>query len=281
MNKFIAVVLLLAFSTPSLADNSYKPRDPLPVEQCAIHAPFGVPSSDKQLKLICRQAYLVGYDASKKIPQFVSWTLTPPTALGCWPRTDAFKADPSIAAGSVPDDYANTGYDKGHLAPEGDQNWSRQVEWESFLMTNISPQAPSLNRGIWKLLETSFRGWTVQYNRPFTAIAGTVYSPENKTIGNGVVVPHAFFKVVIDDQTGMVAAWYFPHTSPYPKLGTNLTKYRVSIAAIQRETGIIIPLPNNAQEVPIGKEWTVNFGALTNAKRIKCSKGPAIEKLGR
>jgi endonuclease G len=158
------------------------------------------------------------------------------------------------------------------MAPEGDQSWNQQVEWESFLMTNMSPQAPSLNRGIWKLLETSFRGWTVQYNRPFTSIAGAVYSPENKTIGKGVVVPHAFFKVVIDDQTGMVAAWYFPHTPPYPNLGTDLTKYRVSITAIQKETRIIIPLPNNAQEVPIGKEWTVDFGALTNAKRIKCSK---------
>ena len=62
-------------------------------------------------------------------------------------------------------------------------------------------------------------------------------------------------------------------------MGTDLTKYRVSIAAIQKEAGIIIPLPSNAQEVPVGKEWTVDFGALTNAKRAKCGKGAVIEYL--
>ena len=47
-----------------------------------------------------------------------------------------------------------TGYDKGHAAPDGDLSWSQQVEYESFLMTNMYPQHGSLNRGIWKLLET-------------------------------------------------------------------------------------------------------------------------------
>ena len=282
MNRFLSAVLLLlssfVFSTTSFA-GSYTPREPLPVAQCAIHAPFGIPQSSKSLQLICRQAYLVGYDAANKVPQFVEWTLTPPAALGCVARSNAFVADPSIKGGATPDDYAGTGYDKGHMAPDGDQSWGQQVEWESFLMTNMTPQAPSLNRGIWKLLETSFRGWTVQYNRPFTAISGAVYGSGDKTIGKGVVVPHAYFKVVIDDQTGMVAAWYFPHTAPYPNMGTDLTKYRVSIAAIQKEAGIIIPLPSNAQEVPVGKEWTVDFGALTNAKRAKCGKGAVIEDL--
>ena len=279
MYKFIpAVLLLLFFSTPSFA-GSYAPRDPLPIAQCAIHAPYGVPYSDKQLQLICRQAYLVGYDPANKVPQFVEWTLTPPAALGCVTRSNAFVADPSIKGGPIPDDYAGTRYDKGHMAPAGDQSWSQQVERESFLMTNMSPQAPSLNRGIWKLLETSFRGWTVQYNRPFTAIAGAVYSSGDKMIGKGVVVPHAFFKVVIDDQTGMVAAWYFPHIAPYPNAGSDLTKYRASIASIQKESGITIPLPNNAQELDIGKEWSVDFGSLTSAKKAKCGKNAIVEDM--
>lgn len=278
MNRFLAALALLcsAVSTPSFA-GSYTPREPLPLEQCAIHAPFGVPQSDRSLQFICRQAYLVGYDPANKISQFVTWTLTPKAALGCVARTNAFVADPSIKGGPVPDDYAGTGYDKGHMAPDGDQSWNQQVEWESFLMTNMAPQAPSLNRGIWKLLETSFRGWTVQYNRPFTAISGAVYSNNDKRIGRGVVVPHAFFKVVIDDQTGLVAAWWFPHVAPYTNMGTDLTKYRVSIAAVEKESGIIIPLPKNVQEVPIGKEWSVDFGALTNAKKMKCGKGATIE----
>jgi endonuclease G, mitochondrial len=279
MSKFfMAAVVLLAslFSTPSFAD-SYKPRDPLPVSQCSVHTPFGVPQTTAKLQLICRQAYLVGYDAANKVPEYVEWTLTPQAALGCVARSNAFVADPSIPNGSTPGDYAGTGYDKGHMAPDGDQSWNQQVEWESFLMTNMTPQAPALNRGIWKLLETSFRGWTVQNNRPFTAISGAVYSTGDKTIGKGVIVPHAFFKVVIDDQTGMVAGWWFPHVAPYPNMGTDLTKFRMPIATIQKQAGITIPLPKNAQELAVGKEWAVDFGALTNAKRAKCGKGASAE----
>jgi len=269
MNKFLYLIFgVLALTSVSTCYASQ--RQPNPVQQCSVHEPYGVPTSNKQLTLICRQAYLVGYDASSKIPQYVAWTLTPDAAIGCIARSNAFVADASVPNGPTPQDYAATGYDKGHMAPDGDQSWDQQVEFESFLMTNMTPQAPSLNRGIWKLLETSFRGWVVQLNRPFTAISGAVYSSTDKTIGHGVVVPHAFYKIVIDQQTGQVAAWYFPHTAPYPNLGNDLTKFRTSIAAIEKESGVAITLPKNAVELPVGKEWPVDFGKLTNAKRAKC-----------
>lgn len=278
MKKVLSAFFSLFFVFASSPSYAWDQRTPLPIQACSIHQPYGISTSDKQLQYICRQAYLVGYDPQAKIPKFVAWTLTPAAALGCVARTNAFATDQSIRGGPTADDYAGTGYDKGHMAPDGDQSWNQQVEYESFLMTNMTPQAPSLNRGIWKLLETSFRGWAVQYNRPFTAIAGAVYGPSNSTIGKGVVVPNGYYKVVIDQQTGAVAGWYFPHTAPYSNLGTDLTKYRASIAAIQQASGDRIPLPSNAQEVPVGKEWTVDFGKLTLAKRALCkSKTVSIE----
>jgi endonuclease G len=269
MNKFLSFIFVI-LALNSVSTSNAAQRSPNPIQSCNIHAPYGLPTSSRQLTLICRQAYLSGYDSSSKIPEYVAWTLTPEAALGCIARTNAFAADASISNGPTPQDYAGTGYDKGHMAPDGDQSWDQQVEIESFLMTNMVPQAPSLNRGIWKLLETSYRGWVVQLNRPFTAISGAVYSTTDKTIGRGVIVPHAFFKIVVDQQTGQVAAWYFPHTAPYPNLGNDLTKFRASIAAIEKESGVVIPLPKNAVELPIGKEWAVDFGKLTNAKRAKC-----------
>jgi endonuclease G len=278
MKKYVVVVSALALLLAPVISFSWTQRTPNAVAQCATHAPYGISDSHIAVTLICRQAYLSAYDSSAKIPAYVQWTLTPSAALGCVARTNAFVADASISNGPVPDDYAGTGYDKGHMAPDGDQSWNQQVEYESFLMTNMTPQAPSLNRGIWKLLETSVRGWTVQYNRPFTSISGAVYDAADKKIGTGVVVPHAFYKIVIDNQTGMVAGWYFPHIAPYPNLGTDLTKFRKSIAIIEQESGIKVHLPSHAQEVTFGAEWIVDFGKLTSAKKTKCGKGVIDEE---
>ena len=267
MNRIIVAVALLAVSFNSYA---WTQRTPLPVAQCAVHAPYGLETTTKALQPICRQAYLSEYDAAAKIPNNVSYTLQPTNALGCVVRTNAFVADASIANGPKPDDYVGTPYDKGHMNPDGDQSWDVQVEFESFLMTNMTPQAGSLNRGIWKLLETSVRGWTVQLNQPYTIYVGAIYAPTDKTIGKGVVVPHALYKIVINNTTGEVAGWEFPHVAPYPNLGNDLTKFRKPIADIQKEAGITYKYPAKAKELAPGKEWPVDFGALTKAKQVKC-----------
>jgi endonuclease G len=211
----------------------------------------------------------VGYDASAKIPRYVTYNLTTQNALGCTPRTDVFVADQSVSNGARPQDYIGTGYDKGHMSPSGDLSWDTQVEFESFLMTNMVPQLPGLNRGPWKLLETSVRGWAVQQNQPYTIYVGAVYNAQDKKIGNGVVVPHAFYKIVINDQTNEVAGWWFPHME---RLGTDLTQLRLPISQIEQQAGIQFALPVEVRELDTGKEWSVDFGALARAKRAKCSK---------
>jgi endonuclease G len=263
-------LLLVLLSLLSLNSYAWTQRAPNPPGQCQVHVPFGVPTSATKYDYICRQAYLVEYDAANKIPNNVSWTLQPQNALGCVARSNAFAADQSVKGGATPDDYAATGYDKGHMAPDGDQSWDQQVEYESFLMTNMNPQAGSLNRGIWKLLETSFRGWAVQLNQPFTATSGAIYSASDKTIGKGVKVPHAYYKIVINNTTHEYAGWEFPHVAPYPNLGNDLTKFRKPVADIQKDSGITFKFPPNGKELAIGKEWPVDFGKLTNAKRAKC-----------
>ena len=273
MKKLLAGLFLALTALASTQALAWTQRAPGTVQQCAVHAPYGLPQVQGAVQPICREAYLVGYDAPAKLPRFVMWTLTPGHALGCVARSNAFVADQSIQGGAVPGDYAGTGYDKGHMAPDGDLSWDPQVEYESFLMTNMSPQAGSLNRGIWKLLETSVRGWAVQLNQPYTVIAGGVYNAQDKTIGKGVVVPHAFYKIVINNQTKEVAGWMFPHTAPYPNLGNDLTKFRMPIAQIEQAGGVQYPMPAGAVELQPGKEWPVDFGKLTQAKRARCGAG--------
>lgn len=266
--KKLLLSLLVVCSTAF----AWEQRPPRPVDQCQIHSPYGWAQTARQAQPICREAYLVAYDAAAKIPAYVAYTLLPQNALGCWPRTNAFVADASVPNGARPDDYAGTGYDKGHAAPDGDLSWSQIVEYESFLMTNMYPQHGSLNRGIWKLLETSVRGWAVQQNQAFTIFVGAFYGAGDPTIGNGVVVPHGYYKIVINNNTGALAGWAFPHTKPYQNLGNDLTKFRMPVAQIQQQAGVQFKFPANARELPPGGEWPVDYGALTNAKRAKCGK---------
>lgn len=267
MKKIIIGLLLVLASSSTFAWNQVPPSA---VATCQSQSPYGFAQTQKQVVAICRHAYVTAFDPSAKIPVWVAYTLQPANALGCVPRSNAFAADASTPASATPQDYASSGYDKGHNAPDGDMSFDQQAEFESFLMTNMSPQAPSLNRGTWKLLETSVRGWAVQIGHPFTVYAGNIYAPGDKTIGKGVVVPHALYKIVIDNTTGQVAGWVFPHVAPYPNLGTDLTKYRVTIAQIQQLTGVTFAFPANAQELQPGKEWPVDFGKLTAAKKAKC-----------
>ena len=264
------LVLLALVSTQLFA---WDQRAPNPVQACSVHSPYGFAQTQRTAQPICREAYLVAYDAPVKIPVYVAYTLLPQNALGCFPRTNAFVADQSLGGtGARPDDYAGTGYDKGHAAPDGDLSWSQQVEYESFLMTNMYPQAGSLNRGIWKLLETSVRGWAVQTNQSYTIFVGAFYGAGDKTIGNGVIVPHGYYKIVINNTTKQVAGWAFPHTAPYPNLGNDLRMFRKPIAQIEQEAGVKYALPPGAVEIQPGQEWPVDFGALTNAKRAKCGR---------
>ena len=265
MKKIITTLL----ATISLSAFAWDQRPPLPVQQCQVHSPYGFAQTQRTAQPICREGYLVAYDAPVKIPVYVAYTLKPENALGCFPRTNAFVADQSIQGGARPDDYVGTGYDKGHAAPDGDLSYTQQVEYESFLMTNMYPQHGSLNRGIWKLLETSVRGWAVQRNQTFTIFVGAFYGQGDESF-KGIIIPHGYYKIVVNQATGEVAGWKFPHTKPYVNLGNDLTKFRAPVAQIQQEAGVRFALHPQAKEIQPGQEWAVDYGALTKAKRAKC-----------
>ena len=244
---------------------------PYPIEKCQVQAPYGFPQATTPGVAICRAGYVTLNDTSAKLPVWVSYTLYPEYALGCVPRSNGFAPDQSLPKGSRAElsDYAKSGYDIGHVAPNGDMSFDDRAEKESFLLTNMYPQLPGLNRGIWKLLETSVRGWAVQTNQSYTIYVGAMYGTGNESF-KGIIVPHGYYKIVINNSTGQVAGWAFPHTKPYVNLGNDLTKFRMPIGQIQQLAGVRYSFPANAKEIGPGQEWPVDYGALTKAKRAKC-----------
>jgi endonuclease G len=91
-----------------------------------------------------------------------------------------------------------SGYSRGHMCPSGDNRWSQQAQQESFLYTNCCPQLYSLNAGDWNDLEIKCREWAKAYGKIYIVCGPVLLNKKHRTIGkNRVVVPEAFFKVVL------------------------------------------------------------------------------------
>ncbi|MDE5785220.1 MAG: DNA/RNA non-specific endonuclease, partial [Duncaniella sp.] len=105
----------------------------------------------------------IGFNPQLHIPNWVAWQLTADEADGEEPRTNKFFADENVPGSAESFDYSYSGYDRGHMAPAGDMKWDKNAISESFLMTNIVPQAKALNSGAWKRLEEKCRTWAKVY----------------------------------------------------------------------------------------------------------------------
>ncbi len=152
-------------------------------------------------------------------------------------RTNNFRIDTDVNTGSAsPEDYKKSGYDRGHLCPAGDMGWSEQTMSESFLMSNMSPQLPAFNRGIWKKLETDVRGWAKKNNEIYVVTAG-VLEGDLPTIGiDKVAVPRYYYKVILDYKKPEYKAIAF--ILPNEGSKQSVFDYAVSIDSVEHLTGI-------------------------------------------
>lgn len=149
-----------------------------------------------------RKNYTVSFNREANVPNWVAWRLDKAKLAEKVNRKGfGFRPDPNLNAKQavVTQDYAHSGYDRGHMCPAGDSRWSAEAMKESFYMTNICPQDPSLNSGDWHELEQACRRWAAQ--GPVYIVCGPIFykSAKPKYIGkeHRVRVPEAFFKVVL------------------------------------------------------------------------------------
>ena len=265
---FLALTLLLS----SIA-HAWDQKPNKPITECLSELPFGVPIvSTANTTLECHDGYALQHDNAAKIAIWAGWTLKPEETIGCNPREDAFVADAALAKGNraEPSDYAKSGYDKGHMVPDADLSWSKQTSLESFLMSNMSPQLPNLNRGAWKQLEAQTRAWAWGRKHSLTIYAGNIYKiGVSKTIGeNKVVVPDALYKIVIDDVTGETLAFHFLNVE---KQSTDIASHVTTVAELERMTGIIFPVPASFNKSSVTfLLWPGSQGEVADAKKSAC-----------
>ena len=147
-----------------------------------------------------RTAYRLSYNPSTRLPVWVAWHLTAEHTDGAYSRKGIkFAEDEDVPVPRATNmDYINSGYDRGHICPSGDNKWSEEAQLQSFLYTNCCPQLHNLNAGDWNELEGKCRKWAQQYGGVYIVSGPLLLNKKHKTIGkNKVVVPEAFFKVVL------------------------------------------------------------------------------------
>jgi len=152
----------------------------------------------RQEQVIKHEGYTVSYNSDYSIANWVAYELTATEAKSKkTERSNKFVSDPQVkGATAMNEDYTRSGYDRGHLAPAGDMKWSAKAMRESFYLSNICPQKPKLNRGIWKDLEEQCRLWALD-NGSLLIVTGPVITGDMKRLGkNKVAIPKSFYKVL-------------------------------------------------------------------------------------
>jgi endonuclease G len=196
-----------------------------------------IPQLAAEDELIQHTGFSLVYDETYEQSKWVAYELTLEETIKRIERSGKFLADPKVSTGTATNaDYKGSGYDRGHLAPGADMSWSEQAMQESFYFSNISPQLPSFNRGIWKQLEERVRKWARQDTSVYV-VTGPVLKENLHSIGlNRVAVPAYFYKVVLVYRSHQQKAIAF--IIPNQKTSLPLAHFTITVDSAERVTGL-------------------------------------------
>lgn len=197
---------------------------------------FNLPNNiDHQI--VERPYYTFSYNEEAEQPDWIAYTLYPLADSLRVKRKDNFRADPLVTSGSASlKDYKSSGYDRGHLAPSKALSYSKEAMDASFYLSNMSPQVPSFNRGIWKKIEAKVLDWSKESDSLYV-VTGPVLDNPLGTIGdNEVAIPRAYYKTILRFQNGAISGIGFLIDNK--KSSEKVTKFLTSIDSIETVTGI-------------------------------------------
>jgi len=223
---------------------------------------YGLPTREGVLE---REGYLAAYDARNRNPLWVLEHLTRDTVRGDGTRDRSeFREDADVDERfrASNEDFLGSGYDRGHLAPAANHKGSQRAMDDTFLLTNVSPQAGAgFNRHYWARFEKFVRDLAWQYDEVFV-VTGPLYLPRQRPDGGYEVrfpvlgapprmvsVPTHFFKVVLAERRGedppgkkgarkrrALGAFVMPNEPIAP--GTPLAAFAVPLDSLETTAGM-------------------------------------------
>jgi endonuclease G len=239
-------------ATTHLMPLSAEERDSL----MTVAVPLGVSDT-----LVRYDAFDVHFNSGWGVANCAAYELVTNELNGTVERAGEFMQDAGVKGCPLPQDYAGSGMDRGHLVPAADLKWSGTAMRQSFLLTNICPMHKALNEGGWAKLEEKVREWTAR-DSALLVFSGPIVSDGDTTLAGGrVKVPGAYYKVIMAPCVRPMRAIAFIYPNGYS--GGRLRQYAVSVDEVEHRTGLnFFPyLPNEEQE---RLESPVNLDAWTN-----------------
>lgn len=219
-------------------------------------------SLKKDSYALCFNDFNVMYSGISKTPLWSAEYLTPDRLSIKIKREDSFHEETRVplAHRALLADYRGSGYDRGHMAPNGDMN-NTAAQHDSFSLANMVPQSPKNNQEVWRKLEEAVRSIVTKQHKDAYVVTGPIFEDKRlKTIGNGVIVPTAVYKAVYLPKQGIIGAYYAPNND-------SLQVKVVSICYLEEKLGInlfpqlteqqkrnVYQLPTSAQQVKANKE---------------------------
>ena len=216
------------------------------------------PAHNSNDLIIKHTGYSLQYNSTNRQALWVAYELTKEELSQKLKRTNNYRKDPAAGkVGITKNDFRGSGYDRGHLCPAGDQNWSNDAMSDSFFMTNMSPQVAGFNRGIWLHLEKRVRYWATKFDKIYIATGPLFLKTSSKKVGKKEIpVPDHFFKVILDMSGGdpEAIAFILPNKGGY----YNLKDYAVTIDEAEEITGLDF-FPELPDEIETSTEAKLNI----------------------
>jgi endonuclease G len=219
----------------------------------SVHTTLGIPSptstGDPSSFLSVKAEYVVSYNSSRKVPNWVSWELNT-SYLGTQNRQNDYRPDDTLPP-TLPQaqlsDYSGSGFERGHMCPSADRTLDVPSNSHTFYLTNMVPQAANNNEGPWANLENEART-IARTGKDLFIISGGTFSATSRVVGNGLMVPDATFKVIVVlDQVGQgpsavtastrVIAVVMPNDDALISKSADWRSFRVSVDQIEAMTG--------------------------------------------
>lgn len=185
----------------------------------------GPPAPD-DIVVLDRGEFKIGWSPRLQHPVWVAYHVPAERKFedGARPNFAKDKAAPASPAAGA---YAKTSYDRGHMAPNHAivSRFGDEARKKTFLMSNVAPQSPSLNRGVWRDVEHRIADlWTARWGEIWVVV-GCIPSDTQETLsGTGIDVPRQFYQVIVAqegtdvralallfDQTVDIDAWPARH----------------------------------------------------------------------
>ncbi|GGI56899.1 DNA/RNA non-specific endonuclease [Winogradskyella haliclonae] len=207
---------------------------------------YGLPTADQ---ILFNRFYVIGYSYYFRQAKWALEIIDPD-------KTDVSRLDNFRPDYRIPerfradlDVYENSGFNRGHLVASANQIEENIQNSETFLLSNMAPQRPMFNRGIWKRLETAVRKLD-SLKKVFETyvISGPIFffdeeiemiGDDDENIKVSLPIPHAFFKsILVENNTGTINMWSF--IIPNKITSEPLESFLVETSKVEKISGLLL-----------------------------------------